>query len=94
MNRSWPFPEAINDAHIFLTHQITLSPTRASPLPHNVAASGDENAQHMSSLLRHVDILAHVKAAADQSELLVMQITQDQIVITMANESTPVSEEQ
>lgn len=94
MNRAWPLPEAINDTHIALTHQITLELTRASPPPRNVAAGEDENVQRMSSLVRHVDILAHVKVAGDQGELLVMQISQDRVVISMFDDSAPVSEEQ
>lgn len=94
MNRAWPLPEAINDTHIALTHQITLELTRASPPPRNVAAGEDENVQRMSSLVRHVDILAHVKVAGEQGELLVMQISQDRVVISMFDDSAPVSEEQ
>ena len=94
MNRSWPFPEAINDTHISLTHQITLDLARASPPPHNVAAGKDENEQRMSSLVRHVDVIAHVKVAVDQGELLVMQISQDRVVIRMADDSASVGEEQ
>lgn len=95
MNRSWPFPEAINDTHISLTHQITLSLARASPPPHNVVAGEDENERRVSSsLVRHVDILAHVKVAVDQGELLVMQIAHDQVVIRTVNDSAPVSEEE
>ncbi|KAH8988918.1 P-loop containing nucleoside triphosphate hydrolase protein [Lactarius akahatsu] len=94
INRGWPFPEAINDTHIPLTHQITLNPAHASPPPRNVAVSEGENEQRMSSLAQHVDILAHVKVAVDQGELLVMQIAQDRVVIRMANDSAPVSEGQ
>ncbi|KAI9460925.1 P-loop containing nucleoside triphosphate hydrolase protein [Lactarius psammicola] len=93
MNRGWPFPEAINDSHISLTHQITLDLARAPP-PQNVAAGEDENEQRMSSLVRHVDILARVKVAVDQGELLVMQIAQDRVVIRMADDSAPLSEEE
>lgn len=94
MNRSWPFPEVIHDTHIALTHQITLNLARASPPPHNVAAGDGENEQHMSSLVRHVDVLANVKVAVDQGEHLVMQISQDRVVIRMADDTTPVNEEQ
>jgi hypothetical protein len=94
MNRSCPCPEAINDTHISLTHQITLDLARASPPPHNVAAGEDENGKRMSSLVRHVDILVHVKVAVDQRELLVMQISQDRVVIRMVDDSALVSEEQ
>jgi len=94
MNRSRPFPEAINDSHISLTHQITLNLARVSPPPHNVALGEGEDEQRMSSLVRHVDILAHVKVAVDQGELLVMQISQDRVVIRMADDSAPVSEEE
>jgi len=94
MNQGWPCPEAINDTHISLTHQITLDLARASPPPNNVAAGEDRNEQRMLSLVRHVDILAHVKVAVDQGELLVMQISQDRVVIRMVDDSSaPVSEE-
>lgn len=94
MNRSWPFPEVIHDTHIALTHQIALSLARASPPPHNVATGEGENEQRMSSLVRQVDVLANVKVAVDQGEHLVMQISQDRVVIRMADDTAPVSEEQ
>ena len=93
MSRSWPFPEVINETHISLTHQITLNLPRAYPSPHNVAASEGENEQCMSPLARHVDIVANVKVAMDQGEILVMQIAQDRVVIRMGDDSAPVSEE-
>ena len=92
-NRSWPFPEVINETHISLTHQITLNMPRVSPPPYNVAVGEGENEQRMSSLVRHVDILATVKVAVDQGEVLVMQISQDRVVMRMADDSAPVSEE-
>ena len=94
MNRSWPCPEAINGTHISLTHQITLDLARASPPPHNVAAGEDEYGLRVSSLVRHVNILAHVKVAVDQGELLAMQISQDRVMIRMVDDSAPVTEEQ
>jgi hypothetical protein len=48
----------------------------------------------MSSLVRHVDVLANVKVAVDQGERLVMQISQDRVVIRMADDSALVNEEQ
>jgi len=94
MNRSWPFPEVINDTHIALTHQITLSLPRVSPPLNNVAAGDGENEQRMSSVVRHVDVIANVNVAVEQGEQLVMRISQDRVVIRMVDDSASGSEEQ
>jgi DNA-repair protein XRCC2 len=93
MNRSWPFPEVINDTHIALTHQITLSLPRVSLPSNNVAVGDGENEQRMSSVVRHVDVLANVNVAVEQGEQLVMRISQDRVVIKMVDDSASGSEE-
>jgi len=63
---------------LFLTHQITLDLTRGVPSSHNAA---DEQGKVS---LSHVDIHIHVKTAVDHTELLLMQIKTEQVIITVA----------
>lgn len=62
-----------------LTHQISLDLTPVVPSSHKVV---DE--QRIASLT-NVDIHVHVKTAVDHTELLLMQINPEQIIITMAD---------
>jgi len=60
---------------LFLTHQITLD----LPTSHNVV---DEQGK---TSLSHVDIRAHVKTAVDHTELLLMRINPEQVIITVSD---------
>ena len=60
---------------LFLTHQITLDLTRGVPYSHNAV---DEQGKASPS---HVDIRVHVKTAVDHTELLLMQIKPEQVII-------------
>jgi hypothetical protein len=66
---------------LFLTHQITLDLTCGVPSSHNAV-----NEQGKVSL-SHVDIRVHVKTAVDHTELLLMQIKPEQVIIIVAEAS-------
>jgi hypothetical protein len=66
---------------LFLTHQITLDLTRGVPSSNNAV---DE---HGKTSLSHVDIRVHVKTAVDHTELLLMQIKPEQVIITVVDTS-------
>ena len=79
VNRTSLFPDHNRAMHFFLTHQITLDLTCIVPSSRNAV---DE--QRIASLT-HVDIHVHVKTAVDHTELLHMQITPEQVIITTAD---------
>jgi DNA-repair protein XRCC2 len=76
VNRTSLFPDH-GRVTPFLTHQITLDLTRILPSSHS-------EEQRIASLT-HVDIHVHVKTAVDHTELLLMQINPEQVIITMAD---------
>jgi DNA-repair protein XRCC2 len=81
VNRTSLFPDHSRATHLFLTHQITLDLTRVVPSSHSAV---DE--QRIASLpVTHVDIHVHVKTAVDHTELLLMKINPEQVIITMAD---------
>ena len=73
VSRTSLFPDHSRPMH-FLTHQITLD----LPSSHNVV---DEQGK---ASLSHVDVRVHVKTAVDHTELLLMQINPEQVIITVA----------
>jgi DNA-repair protein XRCC2 len=76
VNRTSLFPDH-GRVMPFLTHQITLDLTRIIPSSHS-------EEQRIASLT-HVDIRVHVKTAVDHTELLLMQINPERVIITMAD---------
>ncbi|KAI0307760.1 hypothetical protein B0F90DRAFT_1676958 [Multifurca ochricompacta] len=92
MNRTRSFPD-LNDAmHLSLTHRVTLNLARVVPFPDSMAANNDE--QWMASLRRYVDIHVHVKTAVDHAELLLMRISSEQVVITIADDTHTLGNEE
>ena len=79
VNRTSLFPD--HSRAMQLTHQITLNLTHVVPSSHNAV---DEKEQRMASL-SHADIHVHVKTAVDHTELLLMQINPEQVIITTAD---------
>lgn len=79
VNRTSLFPD--HSRAMQLTHQITLDLTHVVPSSHNAV---DEKEQRMASL-SHADIHVHVKTAVDHTELLLMQINPEQVIIITAD---------
>jgi DNA-repair protein XRCC2 len=77
------FPYHTHVTSPFLTHQITLSSTRVGPSSDSVA-----NEQGVT-LPRYIDVHVHIKTKTavnrNELELLHMQITPEQVIITMAD---------